>query len=112
MKVFKLTVKDNWSTDLEFYMEIFFEDACADATFKHKTDVAAIEVVFGADGKVVQPAFELNNDACQPTMTIATSESGASNYVAHDPAADNANDYIASIADRSLTLASSVVGQL
>jgi hypothetical protein len=45
-------------------------------------------------------------------MAIATSESGASNYVAHDPTADNANDYIAAIADRSLTLASSVAGQL
>lgn len=112
MKVFKLSVTDNWSTPLEFQMEIFFEDACADAIFKYKGDVDNIDVVFGADSKVITPIFELNNQNCQPTMAIATSESGASNYVAHDPTADNANDYIAAIADRSLTLASSVAGQL
>jgi hypothetical protein len=42
-------------------MEIFFEDACADAIFKYKGDVDNIDVVFGADSKVITPIFELNN---------------------------------------------------
>jgi hypothetical protein len=110
MKVFKLTATDGWSTALSFYMEIFFEDACADAKFRHKTAQADLEVIFGESGKLVEPAFEVSDSACLPTMTVTTSVTGASNY--DTPEVTETEDYIASVADRSLTLASSVAGQL
>jgi hypothetical protein len=78
--------------------------------FKYKTPLANLEILYGETSKVVEPLYESSDQNCLPSMSVAMSLTGASNYVAYDPAATDALDYISAVADRSLTLASAIAG--
>jgi hypothetical protein len=93
-------------------MEIFYEDACAGATFLSgsKIEVSDLEVVFTGDAKTVTPFFELSDSNCSPTMTLGMSDTD-DDYVNYEDVSLS-SDYVASVTTDAVTFGSSVSDSL